>query len=136
MTSAIRVLVVDDHAGVRAALAALVDATSGMSVVGEAADGSAAVARATALRPDVVLMDVNMPVMSGFEAARLLAERQPGVRVLLISAHVHAEVVRTARELGVMGLLPKCGSADAVIRAIQDASAGRYTWPDLAENQT
>jgi CheY-like chemotaxis protein len=102
VTAPIRVLVVDDHAALRAALAGLLSATGEMSVVGEAVDGHDALELAAALRPDVVLMDVSMPNMSGLEATHVLTRQRHSVRVLMLSADGRCSVVRAARDgLGV-----------------------------------
>jgi two-component system invasion response regulator UvrY len=132
MTAPIRVLIVDDHPGVREAVADLVNATPGMVIVGEAVDGQDAVTRAAELRPDVVLMDVNMPNMSGLEAARVLTQQQPDVHVLLLSADVRSSDVQDARDAGATGFLAKAVRAGVLVRAIRDAYEGRPTWPDRA----
>jgi len=128
----IRVLVVDDHAVVRAELADLLGATDGMEVVGEAADGHEAVEFAADLRPDVVLMDVSMPNMSGLEAARVLTQQHPGVRVLMHSADVRCSVVSAARDAGAVGFLVKGSRSNDIVGAIRAARAGRPVWPDCA----
>ena len=125
----IRVLVVDDHAAVRAALVELLSATDGMVVVGEAGDGRQAVDLAADLRPDVVLMDVSMPNMSGLEATRLLRRERRGVHVLILSADARCSVVRAAREAGAVGFLVKQIRGSDLVRAIRAAHAGQPTWP-------
>jgi DNA-binding NarL/FixJ family response regulator len=129
---AIRVLVVDDHAAVRAALAGLLVATGEMLVVGEAVDGHDALALAAELRPDVVLMDVSMPNMSGLEATYVLTQQRPCAHVLMLSADVRCSVVRAARDAGAVGFLMKGSSASAIVCAIRAANAGRPTWPACA----
>jgi CheY-like chemotaxis protein len=125
----IRVLIVDDHAAVRAGLADLMGATGGMVVVGEAVDGYEALALAAELRPDVVLMDVSMPNMSGLEAAHVLTQQQRSVRVLMHSADARGSVVRAAHDAGAVGFLVKGSSTSDIIGAIWAAKAGRPTWP-------
>jgi DNA-binding NarL/FixJ family response regulator len=125
----IRVLVVDDHAGVRAALVDLLGETGGIAVVGEATDGRDALDLAARLHPDVVLMDVSMPNMSGLEATRLLTRQRPGIRVLMLSSDGRRAVVRAARDAGAVGFLVKRGRGSELVAAIRDAHAGRSTWP-------
>jgi DNA-binding NarL/FixJ family response regulator len=104
-------------------------ATGGMVVVGEAVDGCEALALAAELRPDVVLMDVSMPNMSGLEAAHVLTQQQRSVRVLMHSADARDSVVRAAHDAGAVGFLVKGSSTSDIIGAICAANAGRPSWP-------
>jgi DNA-binding NarL/FixJ family response regulator len=128
----IRVLVVDDHAAVRAALVELVGATGDMVVVGVAVDGQDALALAAERRPHVVLMDVSMPTMSGLEATSVLARERPCVHVLILSADARSSVVRAAREAGALGFLVKTSRGRDLLDAIRAVHDGRPTWPDGA----
>ncbi|CCH87090.1 putative response regulator (CheY homolog) [Modestobacter italicus] len=125
----IRVLVVDDHQTVRAAVLQLLASTDGLSVVGEARDGRQALELAELVAPDVVLMDLTMPNMSGIEATRRLTGEHPEARVLIFSAAVGRDVVRAAREAGAVGFLPKGSREAKLIRAIREVGAGRSAWP-------
>ncbi|SDG07151.1 Response regulator receiver domain-containing protein [Blastococcus aurantiacus] len=125
----IRVLIADDHPAVRAAVLDLLRETEGIAAVGEAVDGHEAVEMAKRVRPDVVLMDVSMPNSSGLEAARLLADERPDVRVLMFSAESTPTLVRAAREAGATGFLVKGCRGTDVVRAIRAASIGRGRWP-------
>ena len=127
----IRVLVVDDHPVVRAAIRELLDDTDGVATVGEAVDGREAVDLAMSVRPDVVLMDVAMPTMSGLEATRLLVGQRPEIRVLMFSAEARLNVVRAAREAGAVGFLAKGCRGRDVLRAIRAVSGGRSAWPPM-----
>jgi DNA-binding NarL/FixJ family response regulator len=100
------VLIVDDHAEFRESAAALLEA-GGFTVVGEAADGSAAVAEAERLRPDVVLVDVQLPGFDGFETAERLAALESPPRVVLISSRELGAYGRTVPPANVCGFLPK-----------------------------
>lgn len=130
----IRVLVVDDHSTVRGAILDLLGSTDGMVAVGEARDGREALELAQLVGPDVVLMDLTMPNMSGIEATRRLASAHPEARVLMFSAAVCPDVVRAAREAGAVGFLPKGSRAPKLIRAIRAVSAGRSAWPAWAKH--
>jgi DNA-binding NarL/FixJ family response regulator len=125
----IRVLVVDDHAGVRAALVDLLGGTGGIALVGEATDGRDALELAARLHPDVVLMDVSMPKMSGLEATRVLTRQRPDIHVIMLSSDGRCSVVRAARDAGAVGFLVKRSRGIDLVAAIMDAHAGRPTWP-------
>jgi DNA-binding NarL/FixJ family response regulator len=95
-----------------------------VEVVGEAADGAAAVALVAALSPDVVLMDITMPTMNGLVATQRLARDFPNVRVLILSVHADEEFVREALRAGAAGYLLKDASTDELQLALQAVSAG------------
>lgn len=125
----IRVLVADDHPIARAAVLDLLADAAGVSAVGEAADGRAAVDLALRLRPDVVLMDVSMPELSGLDATRMLVGAYPEARVLMFSAEIRLSLIRAAREAGAAGFVAKGGRGTEVLRAIRTVSSGRPAWP-------
>jgi DNA-binding NarL/FixJ family response regulator len=122
--SAVRVLVVDDQALFREALGTLLDARPEVEVVGEAGDGHQALERAAALTPDVVLMDLHMPVLDGVGATRRLRVEQPGVRVLALTTFDDDEDVFAALRAGALGYLLKDVSADRLVEAVQAAARG------------
>ena len=106
----VRVLVVDDHQMLREALVGMLE-VSGFEVVGAVADGADATAAAAELAPDVVLMDLSMPVLNGLDATRLLREVAPGTAVVLFSAFDSPELKREAFAAGAVAFLPKgCGN--------------------------
>lgn len=98
-------------------------------VVGEATDGAAAVELAAGLRPDVVLLDISMPVMTGLEAARLIRERLPDIRVIMVSNHRAPEYLKAALQIGVHGYVVKDVATSQLPTAIQDAIAGKEFRP-------
>ena len=104
---AVRVLIVDDLEPFRRAARAVVEATANFEVAGEAADGEASVGAAESLRPDIVLMDVNLPGISGLEATRRILAIAPGILVLLMSTREPHEFEGKAAECGAAGYLPK-----------------------------
>jgi DNA-binding NarL/FixJ family response regulator len=105
---AVRTLIVDDHADVRFLIRTIIaDAGLPVDVVGEAEGVEPALAQLDALAPDVVIMDARMPRIDGFEAAPLLMERRPGLRIVLCSAWVDDEVRRRAAEAGIHHVLSK-----------------------------
>ncbi len=100
----VRVLVVDDHEAFRLAAAAVVAATDGFQMVGSAASGEASLLAVVDLHPDLVLMDIHLPGIDGLESTRRIHQRQPGVRVLLLSSF---DSYDGAAECGALGYLPK-----------------------------
>ena len=125
----IRVLVVDDHPTVRSAIRKLLETTEGMTVVGEAGDGREALDVVEKTRPDVVVMDLTMPELSGIQATRYLSIAHPRTRILIFSAAVGRDVVREARAAGAAGFVAKGGRAGRVVRAIRAVNEGRSAWP-------
>jgi DNA-binding NarL/FixJ family response regulator len=125
----IRVLVVDDQAMVRAGFAALLAAQPDIDVVGQAEDGAVAVSMAAEYQPDVVLMDVRMPVMDGLEAAEriLAAPREadaPAVHILMLTTFDVDDYVYDALRLGASGFLLKDALADELVAAVRIVAAG------------
>ncbi|MGY1730811.1 response regulator [Geodermatophilus sp. SYSU D01045] len=122
--SAVRVLVVDDQALFREALVTLLGARPEVEVAGEAGDGHEALERAAAVRPDVVLMDLHMPVLDGIGATRRLRVEQPHVRVLALTTFDDDEDVFAALRAGALGYLLKDVSSDRLVEAVLSAARG------------
>jgi two-component system, NarL family, response regulator LiaR len=120
----IRVLLVDDHAVVRKGLRALMDREPGMEVVGEAEDGQQAVHAAVRLRPDVILMDLEMPGIGGIEAARRITEKQPDAKIVVLTSHASEEDVFPALKAGALGYLLKHSAPEDVLQAVRQAQRG------------
>ena len=128
----IRVLLADDEAMIRSALAALLRLEDDIEVVAECADGDEALREAVRLEPDVCVLDIEMPGLDGVEVAERL-QRMIATRCLVITRHARPGVLRRALSSGVAGFLPKSRGADevaAVIRRI--AAGGRYVDPEIA----
>ncbi|MFW6374294.1 MAG: response regulator [Thermodesulfobacteriota bacterium] len=117
--SRIRILVVDDHTIVRQGLAGMLREVSDFQVVGEAQDGRHALEQADTLHPDIVLMDVNMPHISGIEATRIIRERHPHMPVIGLSMHVDQAVAQSMREAGAEAYLTKDGPAETLVETIR-----------------
>lgn len=118
----IRVLLADDEQLIRAGLRALIDGEAGIVVVGEAADGAEAVAMVRSLNPDVVCMDVRMPKVDGIQATRVIRERHPDTKVLVLTTFENDDYVHDALSAGAQGLL---------VEAV-GAGLGRARHPDRA----
>jgi len=128
----IRVLVVDDHAVVRAGLRRILDAEPDIETVGEAPNGDRAVFEAMDHKPDVVLMDVVMPGKSGIEATRAVLQAVPETTVLILSMQDDPRYVREAFDAGASGYVMKEAADDEVVDAVRAVAAGqRYLHPAL-----
>jgi CheY-like chemotaxis protein len=117
---ALRVLVVDDNAIIRQTLALLLEDQPDIQVIGEASDGRQAVKLARTLRPDVVLMDLKMPVMDGVEATRRITEEHPDVRVIGLSMYDGSDGARAMREAGATDYLVKSDAPESIVAAIRN----------------
>lgn len=120
----IRIVVADDHPVVRSGLVAMLRTIPGLDVVGEAADGSAAVRAAVEQRPDVILMDVRMPGADGIEATRRIRESLPECRVLILTMYDDDATVFTAMQAGAQGYLLKEAEQEEIVRAVRGVVAG------------
>jgi DNA-binding NarL/FixJ family response regulator len=118
------VVVADDHAVVRAGLRALLSAVDGYELIGEAATGTEAVRAAVTLRPDVLVMDIQMPGMSGIDATREIGRVAPAVAVLMLTMFEDDESVFAAMRAGALGYVLKGASPTDMIRAIAAVAAG------------
>ncbi len=133
MNSKLRVFLVDDHAIVREGLKSVINAQPDMEVIGEAADGGAAVAEAPRLRPDVVVIDVSMPRMTGAEATAALRRGRPELKVLALTVHQDTSYLRALLEAGAAGYVLKRAAAEELVHAIRTvAGGGNYIDPMLA----
>ena len=129
----LRVFLADDHAVVREGLKALINAQRGMAVVGEAADGLLACELIPALLPDVVVMDVSMPGLTGSQATARLRQECPTVRVLALTVHEDKGYIRQLLSAGAAGYVLKRAASEELIHAIRAVAAGGvYLDPSMA----
>jgi len=130
----ITVLLAEDHAIVRQGLCALLKADGGVEIVGQAQNGREAVEMALHLRPEVILMDIAMPVLNGLEATRQILAANPAAKVIILSAHSDDVYVSRMNEVGVVGFLEKQTSAEVLTQAIREvAKGGRFFSPAIAQ---
>jgi two-component system, NarL family, response regulator NreC len=129
----LRVFLADDHPVVREGLKTLINANPEMEVVGEAADGAAAVSGVAELDPDVVVMDVSMPGINGAKATAMLKDSKPNRKVLALTLHEERSYIRLLLDAGASGYVLKRSAADELIHAIKAVAEGRvYLDPSLA----
>jgi len=126
MSERIRIILADDHVMMRQGTAELLRREPDLDVVGEAGDGQEAIELARRLTPDVVVMDVRMPVLSGFEATRRIRESLPGVQVLALTAHDDDEYVFSLLQAGASGYLLKTAPVSELIGAIRQVKKGEF----------
>ena len=120
----IRVLLADDHAVLRKGLSALMTEYGGIEVVGEAENGEEAVKLATRLKPDVVVMDLMMPVMDGLEATLKILEQMPEANIMVLTTFGEAEAIRTALKSGAKGAVTKDLDPDELVAAVRAVARG------------
>lgn len=127
------VLVVDDHTIVRHGISSLLGLASDMEVVGEAADGKEAIERVRQLAPDVVLMDMAMPIMGGLEATRRISREFPGVRIIALTQYDDREHVIPVIQAGACGFVSKSAASSELASAIRAAARGEsFLSPSVA----
>lgn len=122
MSDLIRILLVDDHAILRSGLSALLELEPDLEVVGEASSGEEAIERVKALRPQVVIMDIDMPGMGGLEATRQIQALELGTKVLVLTSHAEADYLLPVLEAGGSGYVQKTKADEDLIAAIRVVS--------------
>ena len=134
MTDVIRILLVDDHAVLRAGLRALLDAEPELEVVGEAGTGEEGVAMAQRLKPDIVVMDLSMPGIGGLEATRRIAAMDQDTRVLVLTMHGEEEHLLPVLDAGGSGYVNKRSADEELIEAIRTVARGDvFLYPNAAK---
>jgi DNA-binding NarL/FixJ family response regulator len=121
----IRILLADDHAIVREGLRTILEAQGDMNVVGEAGNGRDALDKTVLLRPDVILMDISMPELSGIDATRLILMQVPAAKILVLSTHHSTEYVSRAMQAGARAFIHKESAGCSVVNAVRAVLKGR-----------
>jgi DNA-binding NarL/FixJ family response regulator len=121
----ISVLLAEDHTIVRQGLRLLVEADGGIKIVGEAKTGREAVQMSRDLRPDVIVMDIAMPLLNGIEATRQILKAFPSMKILILSAHSDLEYIEQVVKAGALGYLVKQSSGDVLAKAIHELHQGK-----------
>jgi len=133
VTKHIKVLVTDDHTMVRDGICAVLMLQKEMEVVGEATNGKEALEKVLRLIPDVVLMDIVMPVMGGLEATKQIARQQPQTRVLILTQYDEEENMLVAKQVGAYGFIPKKAATSQLVDGIKSVYGGMYFPASFAE---
>jgi len=127
-------LIVDDHAVVRSGLRMLLENEPNIEIVGEAANAEEAIEAATRLKPNIILMDIGLPDLSGIEATREIKKRLPDVAIVALTIHEDEEYFFKMLEAGATGYVPKRAAPDELLTAIRAAAIGQvYLYPSLAK---
>ena len=129
MRGKIRVLCVDDHPVVRDGLAAIINLQPDMTLAGEAATGSEALERFVELRPDIVLVDLQLPDISGFELIKRIKEKFPDARIIVLSSHEGDVDIQRALEAGALGYVAKGIVRDELLEVIRSVHSGKRRIP-------
>ena len=132
VTTTIRILVTDDHTMVREGICAVLALQKDMAVVGEAVNGQEAIEKARRLLPDVALMDIVMPVMSGLEATKRIVKECPKTRVLILTQYDDEENMFVAKQAGAHGFIAKKAASSDLLNGIRAVGSGRYFPPAFA----
>ena len=129
-----QLLLVDDHTVVRSGLRMLLENERDIEIVGEAARASEAIEAASLLKPDIILMDIGLPDLSGIDAAREIKKRLPEVAIVALTIHEDEEYFFKMLEAGATGYVPKRAAPEELLTAIRAAAAGQvYLYPSLAK---
>jgi len=128
VTKKIRVLIVDDHAVVRDGIRAVLTLQRDMQVVGEAINGREAVEKAVDFLPDVVVMDIVMPVMNGLDAAKEICKKCKSAKVLMLTQYDDEENVLASRQAGALGFIPKAAASSRLLTGIRSVARGDQSW--------
>ena len=132
MAAELRIVIADDHPIFRKGLRQSLEESEGLSVIGEAGDGKAALEMLRTLKPDVAIVDISMPVMDGFAVAREIAKQALNVKLIFLTGHQDEALFDEAMELGVKGYVLKESSMSEISACVEAVSAGKhYTSPAL-----
>lgn len=130
----IRIFLVDDHDVIRVGLRMLLEDESDLEIIGEAGSASEAINKVSSLRPDVILMDVGLPDLSGIEATRKIKELYPEIKIVALTIHEDEEYFFKMLDAGASGYVPKRAAPDELMTAIRVAASGEvYLYPSLAK---
>jgi DNA-binding NarL/FixJ family response regulator len=127
-TKKIRVLIVDDHAVVRDGIRSVLTLQRDMQVIGEAINGREALEKTRELIPDVVIMDIVMPVMNGLDAAREICQKCRPTKVLMLTQYDDEENVLVSRQVGAVGFIPKAAASSQLLTGIRSVARGDQSW--------
>lgn len=124
-----RILIADDHEAVRKGVCAILGSRPDIKICAEAENGKEAVEKANALKPDLIILDITMPVLSGFEAARELRKTMPLVPILILSMHESNQLIEEARKIGVRGYVTKTQVGSTLLQAVDSLLRNESFFP-------
>jgi DNA-binding NarL/FixJ family response regulator len=129
-----RIILADDHTLVRQGIKKILDENPGLEVIEEVADGQEAVNLLKKSQPDLVILDIQMPSMNGLEAAKMIRERCPAIKILILTMHKEDEYLRQAREIGVEGFVLKQDVDLILLSAIEAICSGKTFFSPQIDN--
>ncbi|HEY2456825.1 MAG TPA: response regulator transcription factor [Candidatus Acidoferrum sp.] len=127
-----RIVIADDHEVVRRGVCSILESRRDLEVIGEAVNGADAIQKALELRPDLVILDVSMPILDGFAAARQINKNLPQVPILMLSMHDGKEMVRASKSAGAQGFVTKTEVGSTLLTAVDILLKGGSFFSDLA----
>jgi DNA-binding NarL/FixJ family response regulator len=127
----LRILIADDHEAVRKGVCAILSSRADVEICGEAENGKEAIEKASALKPDLIILDITMPVLSGFEAAREIRKTLPNVPILILSMHESNQLIGEAKKLGVQGYVTKTQVGSTLLEAVDKLLRQGTFFPEL-----
>lgn len=125
-----RILIADDHAVVRKGVCSILESYEDLEICGEASNGEEAILKAIELKPHLIILDVTMPVLDGFKAAKKITEVMPEVPILMLSMHSGEEMVRISRLMGARGFVTKTEIGEVLLQAVNTLLAGKTFFPN------
>jgi DNA-binding NarL/FixJ family response regulator len=126
----LRVLVADDHESVRKGVCVILGTRGDIEVCGEAANGREAIDKAQEVKPDLIIMDITMPVLNGIDAAEALRKTMPHVPILFLSMHQSRQIISEAKRVGVQGYVKKSDAADTLLNAVDALLCNEPFFPE------
>jgi DNA-binding NarL/FixJ family response regulator len=120
-----RILIADDYEGIRKTVKSMLERNPGFEVCGEAADGAQAIEQADKLKPDVVVLNITMPVVNGFEAAREIKAKLPHSAIVILSSNMDRRFLDEAKKIGASAYVTKTNAEQHLVKAIQAATSGQ-----------
>jgi DNA-binding NarL/FixJ family response regulator len=128
----VRILIVDDHEAVRKGVCAILSSRLDIEICGEAVNGKEAIDKAKTLRPDLVILDITMPVLNGFDAAREILKILPQTLIIMLSTHLTNQLVAQAKSSGAKGYVTKTQAGGTLLQAVDSLLNNNTFYPDPA----